>query len=104
VHGLGKLSINFSLSEQGLVVATVENSGMGVTNHDIADYRSFSLEAGFLAGWFSTLTGQELRASAINWSNPQALQFLIGAIPHIEEIERTHLQEGMLKESQLRSL
>jgi uncharacterized protein len=104
VHGLGKLSIDFSLSEQGLLVATVENSGMGVTDHQTADYRSFSLEAGFLAGWFSSLTGQELRVSAINWSNPQSLQFLVGAIPQIEEIERTYLQNGMLNDYQLRSL
>lgn len=104
VHGLGKLSIDFSLSEQGFLVAIVENSAMGITNHDIADYRSFSLEAGFLAGWFSTLTGQELRVSASNWNNPQVLQFLVGTIPQIEEIELLHLQKGMLTAAELRSL
>jgi uncharacterized protein len=104
VHGLGKLSIDFSLSEQGLLVATVENSGMGVTETDTADYRSFSLEAGFLAGWFSTLTGQRLRVAAVNWSNAQSLQFLVGAIPQIESIENSQLSKGMLTPQQLKSL
>ncbi|NJR31884.1 MAG: hypothetical protein HC778_02170 [Chamaesiphon sp. CSU_1_12] len=70
-----------------------------------ATYRSFSLEAGFLAGWFSALTNQKLRACASNWSQaPASLQFLVGSISHIESIERSHLDTGMLSPDTLNSL
>jgi uncharacterized protein len=107
VHGLGKPSINFSLSEQGLVIVTIENSGIGGSTaiKDDATYRAFSLEAGFLAGWFAALTGEKLRACAFNWSKaPASIQFLIGSADHIESIERSHLQNGMLNTEALKSL
>jgi uncharacterized protein len=107
VHGLGKPSIDFSLSEQGLVVVTIENSGIGGNTaiEDDATYRSFSLEAGFLAGWFTALTGEKLRACAFNWNEaPASIQFLIGSTDHIESIERSHLQAGMLTADALKSL
>ncbi len=107
VHGLGKPSIDFSWAERGLIVVTIANSGIGgsLALEDNLSYRSFSLEAGFLAGWFSTLTDQNLRACAINWSEPAtSLQFLVGAIPHLESIERSHLEKGMLTPEQLKSL
>ncbi len=107
VHGLGKPSIDFSRSERGLVVVTIANSGIdsGKTIDDVFSYRSFSLEAGFLAGWFSTLTGNKLRACASNWHNaPTSMQFLIGSVSHIESIERSHLQVGMLTPEILNSL
>lgn len=107
VHGLGKPSIDFSLAERGLVVVTIANSGInsGTTVETNPTYRSFSLEAGFLAGWFSNLTGKPLRACASNWSEaPASLQFLIGSIPQIESIERSHLQAGMLTPEMLKSL
>jgi uncharacterized protein len=107
VHGLGKPSIDFSLSEQGLLVVTIENSGIanGKTIEDTSTYRSFSLEAGFLAGWFSELTNKKLRACASNWSEaPQSIQFLVGSTSHIESIEISHLQIGMLTPGSLNSL
>ena len=107
VHGLGKPSVDFSLAERGLVVVTIANSGInsGTTVETNPTYRSFSLEAGFLAGWFSNLTGKPLRACASNWSEaPASIQFLIGSIPQIESIERSHLQAGMLTPEMLKSL
>ena len=107
VHGLGKPSIDFSLAERGLLVVTIANSGIdsGKTLDNTFSYRSFSLEAGFLAGWFSTLTGNKLRACASNWLNaPTSMQFLVGSISHIESIERSHLQVGMLTPEMLNSL
>jgi uncharacterized protein len=107
VHGLGKPSIDFSLSEQGLVVVTIENSGIvgNTAIEDDATYRAFSLEAGFLAGWFAALTGEKLRACAFNWNEaPASIQFLIGSADHIESIERSHLQTGMLAADALKSL
>jgi hypothetical protein len=104
---LGRPSIDFSLSERGLLVVTIVNSGIagGITIEPNPTYRSFSLEAGFLAGWFSNLTAKELRACAMNWIEaPTAMQFLVGSKPHIESIERVHLQQGMLAPNLLDSL
>jgi uncharacterized protein len=106
VHGLGRPSIDFSLAPKGLLVVTIANSGIGgeMTVEPTATHRFFSLEAGFLAGWFSTLTDQNLRACATNWSEaPTSIQFLVGSVPHIEEIERSHLQTGMLTSTQVNS-
>jgi uncharacterized protein len=99
VHGLGRPSIDFSLSKQGLLLVTIANSGISEPGTIESDpsYRSFSLEAGFLAGWFSLLTEQKLRACAANWEQaPTSIQFLIGAIPHIETIERSVLSNGQI--------
>jgi uncharacterized protein len=107
VHGLGKPSIDFSLAERGLLVVTIENSGIanGVTVENTPTYRSFSLEAGFLAGWFSTLATEELGACASNWSEaPTSTQFLVGSKAHIESIERSHLEQGMLTPDRLNLL
>jgi uncharacterized protein len=107
VHGLGRPSIDFSLSERGLLLVTIANSGIagGMTVEPDPTYRSFSLEAGFLAGWFSNLTGKKLRACASNWQEaPTSMQFLVGSIAQIESIERAHLQQGMLMPDILNSL
>jgi uncharacterized protein len=99
VHGLGRPSIDFSRSKQGLLLVTVADSGISGTNTIAPDatYRSFSLEAGFIAGWFSLLTNKHLRACAIGWKlDPSSMQFLVGATQHIETIERTELQNGQL--------
>jgi uncharacterized protein len=107
VHGLGRPSVDFSLATRGLLVVSIENSGIGgnSTVEQDATYRSFSLEAGFLAGWFSTLTGENLRACASNWSEaPASIQFLVGGAAHVESIERAHLQIGMLTPESLNSL
>jgi uncharacterized protein len=107
VHGLGRPSIDFRLASRGLLIVTIVNSGIGggakVENN--TTYRSFSLEAGFLAGWFSSLTDKPLRTCATNWQEaPASLQFLVGSVPHIESIERSHLQEGMLAPDKLNLL
>ena len=107
VHGLGKPSIDFRLAARGLLVVTIANSGIanGQTVENNPTYRSFSLEAGFLAGWFSNLTGEHLGACASNWSEaPSSMQFLVGSKIHIESIERSHLEQGMLTPDSLNSL
>jgi uncharacterized protein len=107
VHGLGRPSIDFKLAEKGLLIVTIANSGISDRAVSIQDdtYRSFSLEAGFLAGWFSTLTDKKLGACASNWQDaPASLQFLVGGAPHIEEIERSVLSKGQISLSDLNSL
>jgi uncharacterized protein len=107
VHGLGRPSIDFSLAERGLLVVTIVNCGIsgGIQIEADTNYRSLSLEAGFLAGWLSALTDKELRACASNWSDaPTSLEFLVGSIPHIESIERSHLKQGMLTPDTLHTL
>jgi uncharacterized protein len=107
VHGLGKPAFDFSLADKGLVIATIENSGIdsGKTVEDTSSYRSFCLEAGFLAGWFSRLAGKPIRACASNWSQaPTSMQFLLGSSSHIESIEHFHLSKGMLTRDLLKSL
>ncbi len=107
VHGLGKPSIDFRLSERGLLIVTIENSGIanGNTIEDNPSHRSFSLEAGFIAGWLSNLTNQKLRACASNWSEaPTSMQFLVGSVAHIESIELSQLKTGMLTPDRLNLL
>lgn len=107
VHGLGRPSIDFSLADRGLLLVSIENSGIGgnSTVEQDATYRSFSLEAGFLAGWFSTLTDKKLRACASNWNEaPASMQFLVGSVSQIESIEREYLQKGMLTPDMLQLL
>jgi uncharacterized protein len=107
VHGLGRPSIDFKLAEKGLLIVTIANSGISdrVVNIQDDTYRSFSLEAGFLAGWFSALTDKRLGACACNWQNaPVSLQFLVGGASHIEEIERLVLANGQISPSNLNSL
>jgi uncharacterized protein len=107
VHGLGRPTVDFRLAEKGLLIVTIANSGISSRSaSSIEDnYRSFSLESGFLAGWFSALTDQKLRACAFNWENaPTAIQFLVGAVPHIENIEKTTLKLGSIAADQLNSL
>jgi uncharacterized protein len=107
VHGLGKPTIDFMLADRGILVVTIENSGIagGTPIKGNETYRSFSLEAGFLSGWFSTLTGKPLRACASNWNDaPNTIQFLVGSDSHIESIERDQLKKGMLTPDQLKSL
>jgi uncharacterized protein len=107
VHGLGKPIVDFRLAQRGLLVVTIENSGIdnGKTIEATPTARSFSLEAGFLAGWFSALTNKQLRACASNWSQaPNSMEFLVGSTSQIESIELTHLSTGMLTPDSLNSL
>lgn len=107
VHGLGKPSIDFRLADRGLLIVTIQNSGIanGNTIEDNPTHRSFSLEAGFIAGWLSNLTKQKLRACASNWSDaPTSMEFLVGSIEHIESIELSHLKTGMLTPDRLNLL
>jgi uncharacterized protein len=107
VHGLGRPSIDFRLAEKGLLIVTIANSGISDRAASTQDdtYRSFSLEAGFLAGWFSALTDEKLRACASSWQDaPASLQFLVGAVPHIENIERSVLSNGQILAADLDSL
>ncbi len=77
VHGLGKIIVDFSQAQDGLLLVTIENSGILKIKAD-AEVKSFSVESGFLGGWFSTLTGQNLIAAATEWDiNSQRIQYLV---------------------------
>jgi uncharacterized protein len=107
VHGLGQPSIDFRLASKGLLIVTINNSGISdlATIDENTTYRAFSLEAGFVAGWFSNLTDRHLRTCAVNWQDPQSsLQFLVGGISQIEAIETTTLKQGQLDPEMLDSL
>jgi uncharacterized protein len=95
VHGLGKIIVDFSFAEAGLLLVTIENSGISISEEN-TESKSFSVEAGFLAGWFSAQTSEELRACATDWNaNPRRTQYLIGAKSHIEQIEQNSVSRGM---------
>lgn len=98
VHGLGKITVDFSYAKSGLLLATIENSGISTVTDKVGS-KSFSLEAGFLSGWFSTQTHQDLSARATDWSDqtdqPRRTQYLIGAKPQIEEIDQTSIAKGL---------
>jgi uncharacterized protein len=84
VHGLGKIMVDFSNAKEGLLLVTIENSGISKIV-DNAESKSFSIEAGFLAGWFSALTREDLSALATVWNiNLSQTEYLIGAKSHIE--------------------
>ncbi|NJL42913.1 MAG: hypothetical protein HC935_05190 [Pseudanabaena sp. SU_2_4] len=87
-HGLGKVIVDFSFTQEGLLLVTIENSGISIVEEK-AESKSFSVEAGFLAGWFSAQTNQDLSAYATNWNaKPRRTQYLIGAKSQIEQIEQ----------------
>jgi uncharacterized protein len=95
VHGLGKISIDFSCAKEGLLIATIENSGLSKVK-DASKSRSFSLEAGLLGGWFAAQTHQDLAACATDWfDDPQRTQFFIGAKTQIQHIEEKLISQGM---------
>jgi len=76
--------VDFSNAKEGLLVVTIENSGISkiVAN---AESKTFSIEAGFLAGWFSALNHQDLDACAAMWNiNLSKTEYLIGTKSHIE--------------------
>jgi uncharacterized protein len=77
VHGLGKIIVDFTHAQDGLLLVTIENSGILKIN-DNAEVKSFSVEAGFLGGWFSALTGQDLTAKATEWNlNSKRIQYMV---------------------------
>lgn len=89
VHGLGRIMVDFSDAKQGLLLVTIENSGISKINPN-SDSKSFSVEAGFLAGWFSAFARQDLGAYATSWNlNSNRTEYLIGAKSHIEQVEFT---------------
>jgi uncharacterized protein len=104
VHGLGRPHFDFSLAKQGLVIATIIDSAISQNSNTDGNltYKNFSLEAGFLAGWFSNLAAKKLKACASNWQDaPHSIQFIIGSVDRIESIEREHLSRGMLEPQML---
>ncbi|WP_425214990.1 hypothetical protein [Tumidithrix helvetica] len=95
VHGLGRIIVDFSFAKEGLLLVTIENSGIS-TVQEASVSKSFSLEAGLLGGWFSAQTHQDLSACATDWfSQPQRTQYLIGAKPQIQQIEEKLITQGM---------
>ncbi|MCS6959299.1 MAG: hypothetical protein RMK91_04550 [Pseudanabaenaceae cyanobacterium SKYGB_i_bin29] len=85
VHGLGKITTDFSRMSKGMLLVTVRNSsisqGIGSANP-----KSYSLEAGFLAGWFSGLTEKQLAACAVDWKNaPAKLVYAVASEGDIEK-------------------
>jgi predicted hydrocarbon binding protein len=95
VHGLGRIMVDFSNAKEGLLLVTIENSGISKINPN-SESKSFSVEAGFLAGWFSTFTHKDLSACATNWTlNSKRTEYLIGAKSQIEQIESSMLSKAM---------
>lgn len=95
VHGLGKIVVDFSIAEDGILLVTIENSGISIVEEN-AESKSFSVEAGFLAGWFSAQTSQDLGACASDWhATPRRTQYLVGAKSHIEQIQQNSISKGM---------
>lgn len=77
VHGLGKIIVDFTHAQDGLLLVTIENSGILKVN-DNSEIKSFSVEAGFLGGWFSALTGQNLTGAATEWDlNSNRIQYMV---------------------------
>ncbi len=95
VHGLGQITVDFSHTQQGLLLVTIENSSISIADEN-ADSKSFSVEAGFLGGWFSAQTGQDLGACATDWhTNPRRTQYLVGTKSHIDQIDQNSVSQGI---------
>lgn len=92
VHGLGKISVDFSHAKKGLLLVKIANSG--IVPREQTDFKSFSVEAGFLSGWFSANTHHELSAVATNWYGNET-EYLVGAKPHIEQIQTELVAKGL---------
>ncbi|MFN3359926.1 MAG: hypothetical protein ACK421_00605 [Pseudanabaenaceae cyanobacterium] len=89
VHGLGKVTTDFAAAAEGILRVTVRNSGIsqGISS---ANPKSYSLEAGFLAGWFSGLTQENLAACAVDWTGaPAKIVYVVAGERHIEELQST---------------
>jgi hypothetical protein len=95
VHGLGQITVDFSFAKQGLLLVTIENSGISKVSAGAVS-KSFSVEAGFLGGWFSAQTQRGLSACATDWDVELCrTQYLVGAKSQIEEIEAQFISKGM---------
>lgn len=87
VHGLGKIMVDFSNAKTGILIVTVKNSGISKMDAN-SESKSFSIEAGFLGGWFSAFTHQDLSACATEWDCHMGyIQYLVGAKAQIAEIQ-----------------
>jgi uncharacterized protein len=99
VHGLGRIIVDFSYAKEGLLLVTIENSGISsglAIDGGKAESKSFNVEAGFLGGWFSANTQQNLAACATDWdTNHRRTQYLVGAKPQIEKIETDYVSQGI---------
>jgi hypothetical protein len=77
VHGLGIITVDFSHAKEGILLATIKNSGILQVSAN-AESKSFSIEAGFLGGWFSAFTNQDLTAMAKEWQlSSKSIQYII---------------------------
>ncbi len=89
VHGLGKPIVDFSFCKKGILIVTIENSGISTAQ------TGFDLEAGFLGGWFSAQTHQDLRGCLGDRSKfPRRAQYLIGGSSHILDLQEKYLNKG----------
>lgn len=93
VHGLGKITVDFSPAKHGLLLVTIENSSISIPQSQ-AESKAFSVEAGFLSGWFSANAHQDLGACATDWHQSRT-EYLIGAKSHLEQIEVNFISKGM---------
>ncbi len=95
VHGLGKIKVDFSYAKLGLLLVTIENSGISKITTEV-NSKSFSLEAGLLSGWFSAQCHQDLTAQATDWhEQTDQTQYLIGARTQIEVIAEQAIAKGI---------
>lgn len=89
VHGLGRPIVDFSFCKKGILIVTIENSG--ISNNK----EGFELEAGFLGGWFSAQTHQDLAGCLGDRSTfPRRAQYLIGGRNHIRDLEEKYINKG----------
>jgi len=94
VHGLGKINVDFGAAKHGLLAVTIENSSISVPQSHEKESKSFNVEAGFLAGWFSAISHQDLSAIATDWDQNRT-QYLVGAKLHLEQIRTNFISKGM---------
>jgi hypothetical protein len=89
VHGLGRPIVDFSFCKKGILIVTIENSGISNGRE------GFELEAGFLGGWFSAQTRQDLAACLGDAGKfPRRAQYLIGGRTHIQDLEEKYISKG----------
>lgn len=96
VHGLGKITVDFQAAKHGVLLVIIQNSGIsaGLGNGATLNSKSFSTEAGLVAGWFSANTRQDLAACATDWNRDQ-IEYLVAATAHLERLETELVSKGL---------
>ncbi|MDX1978067.1 MAG: hypothetical protein SFT94_10375 [Pseudanabaenaceae cyanobacterium bins.68] len=96
VHGLGKITVDFQAAKHGVLLVIIQNSGISTSLEEGAPLhsKSFSTEAGLIAGWFSANTRQDLGACATGWQRDR-IEYLVAATAHLEKLETNLVSKGL---------